>query len=63
MVARGRLPEKAPENAAALKAQMLEEANRGLIEGGARTESSVRRVKFRPDPTPVMAAAVVYYRR
>jgi hypothetical protein len=35
---------------------------RGLIEPGARTPSKLNRVKFRPDPTPVMTATIVYYR-
>ncbi|HJT75940.1 MAG TPA: hypothetical protein VJ739_01960, partial [Gemmataceae bacterium] len=36
---------------------------RGLIgEGGALGAGGVRRVKFVPDPVPVMVATVTYYR-
>jgi hypothetical protein len=61
-VAAARLPRRSAANLHALKAQLLEEANRGLIEPGARTPGKVRRVKFNPDPTPVMTATIVYYR-
>jgi hypothetical protein len=61
-VAAARLPRRSAANLHALKAQLLEEANRGLIEPGARTPGKVRRVKFNPDPTPVMTATVVSYR-
>jgi hypothetical protein len=54
-------PEK-PSNFNALKFRLLSEANRGLIAEGERQAGNVRRVKFTPDPLPVMTLTVIYYR-
>jgi hypothetical protein len=61
-VQRGKLPETRAENFHALKAQLLEEANRGLIAEGQRIGSKTQAVKFHADPTPVMVATIIYYR-
>jgi len=51
----------------ALKAQLLEEANkdrdRGYIVPGQNVESNVQRVSFNADPNPIMCLTIVYYRR
>lgn len=59
----GDLPNKKAPNFHALKAQLLETANRGLIAEGQTIGSEVQRVKFKPDATPVMSVTIVYYRR
>jgi hypothetical protein len=59
---RGVFPAKKPANLAALKAQLRTDSTRGLIEGGANVGSGVNRVKFQPDPTPVLLATITYYR-
>lgn len=53
-------PDK-PENFNALKAQLLADANRGLIGEGEKVVGAVQRVKFEPDPTPVLTLTIVYY--
>ena len=50
------------KNYNALKAQLLDEANRGVIVEGAPVNNPVQTVKFDPDPIPVMSATIVYYR-
>jgi CHAT domain-containing protein len=61
-VGRAQLPGRKPINYHALKASLLEEANRGLLVPGAKEEGVVQRVTFRPDPIPVMTLTIVYYR-
>jgi hypothetical protein len=64
-VAKGSLPghgEATAKNYNALKAQLLHEANRGVIVEGAPVNNPVQTVKFDPDPIPVMSVTVVYYR-
>ena len=46
----------------ALKAKLLEDANRGLIAEGAQVEGKVEVVKFTPAATPVMTLTVIYYK-
>ena len=61
-VTKGALPEEKAKNYNALKAQLLEDANRGLIVEGSPVNNPVQTVKFEPDPIPVMSVTVVYYR-
>jgi hypothetical protein len=44
----------------ALKAKLLDDANRGLIAEGAQVEGRVQVVKFTPAATPVMTLTVIY---
>jgi hypothetical protein len=63
VVARARLPRK--DSYATLKQELLDEANeetRGIIKEGPKIASRVKKVKFTPDPIPVMTAAIIYYR-
>ena len=65
-VSRGAFPAKPPLNLAALRFQLRQgagEPSRGLIVQGEQIGAAIRRVEFRPDPTPVMAATITYYRR
>lgn len=63
-VEKAALPEKKADNFNALTAQLLDDANRGLIaEGGEKKGNKVEIVKFTPDPTPVMSLTVVYYKK
>lgn len=62
-VSLAQLPPKIAANAQALKAQLLDEANRGLIAQGQAIAGKVQRFKFKPDSTPVMSATLVYYQR
>ena len=57
-----KLPEHA-KNYNALKAQLLEDANRsrGLIVEGEREPSKIQLVTFNTDPTPIMSVTIVYY--
>jgi hypothetical protein len=57
-----RLPERAPESFAALKAQLLDEGTRGLIEDGRVIGQRVKAVRFTPDPVPLMSVTVRYYK-
>lgn len=54
------------ETLAALKYELREGPHqgesRGLIVQGPATDAAIRPVAFRPAPTPVMAAAIIYYR-
>jgi hypothetical protein len=63
LVAKANLPE-GKESFQALKADLLEEAEetRGLIVQGEKVASKVRKVKFSPDPTPVMSVTILYYK-
>ena len=47
----------------AIKAQLLEDANRGLILPGQREPAKVEAVTFVADPSPIMAVTIVYYRK
>jgi hypothetical protein len=51
------------KNYHALKASLLDDANRGLIGEGDKVKTQVNVVPFRPDPRPVMCLTVVYYKR
>jgi hypothetical protein len=53
------LPER-PINYNALKAQLLADANRGLIVEGQREASKVDIVRFSADPNPIMSVTIVY---
>ena len=56
-------PAKPPENLSALRHQLHQGSiNRGLIVQGQQIGAAIRRVEFRPDPTPVMSATITYYR-
>jgi hypothetical protein len=56
-------PAKPPENLSALRLQLHQGSlNRGLIVEGPQIGAAIRRVEFRPDPTPVMSATITYYR-
>jgi hypothetical protein len=59
---RGVYPRDKPKNLDALRQQLREDARRGLIDQGRVIKSKVRRVRFKADPTPVMAATITYYR-
>ncbi|HBI45204.1 MAG TPA: hypothetical protein DDY78_20465 [Planctomycetales bacterium] len=61
-VTRGDWPEEKSKNYNALKARLLEDANRGLIVEGATANSAVKSVAFEPDPVPVMSVTIIYYR-
>jgi hypothetical protein len=50
------------KNFDALKAKLLEDANRGLIVEGAQVEGKVQVVNFTPAATPVMTLTVIYYK-
>jgi hypothetical protein len=56
-----------PKNYQALKAQLLDDANRGesrgLILPGGRENSEIEVAAFTADPTPIMSLTIVYYRR
>jgi hypothetical protein len=60
-LSRGISPPEPAKNLAALKQQLREDATRGLIAEGAKIEVPTERVKFVPDPVPVMTATLVYY--
>lgn len=45
-----------------LRAKLIEDANRGLLDAGTEVKSEIRRVKFLKDPTPVMCVAIQYYK-
>jgi hypothetical protein len=59
-VAAARLPAEPSKSFDALKAKLLEDANRGLIGEGAQVEGKVRVVTFTPAATPVMTLTVIY---
>jgi hypothetical protein len=64
---RGIMPAEKPKNLAALKFQLREggrtgSETRGLIAQGEKTQRAIRITTFTPDPTPVMSAAVIYYK-
>ncbi len=61
-VGKAQLPETPPEKYAALKASLLEDANRGRIDEGVPEPGAVKVVKFNLDPTPIMTLTVVYYK-
>lgn len=55
-------PKQPPDNYHALKAQLLEDINRGLILEGRQIKSKVESVPFVPEPHPVMVTTIVYYK-
>jgi len=64
---RGLHPKQPPKNLAALKHQLREggrkgSETRGLIAQGQLTSNRIQIVKFELDPTPVMAASIIYYK-
>ena len=65
-VFRSRLPEKQPLNLAALKYQLRSgsgsNATRGLIVEGPKIDAADRILTYTPDPTPVLAGTITYYR-
>jgi hypothetical protein len=69
-LSRGLLPEKPAKNLAALQAQLRfgvldagERAVRGIVEESqTTTTSNVQRVRFQPEPDPVMSAVIRYYK-
>jgi hypothetical protein len=61
-VGRAELPQAGSENYHALKAKLLQEANRGLLGEGEKESSAVQHVEFTPDPIPLMSLTIVYYR-
>ncbi len=64
-LSRGIHPPKTPKNLAALKHQLREGSRtsdtRGLIAQGQVTASTVKKVQFTADPTPILSAAINYY--
>jgi hypothetical protein len=46
-----------------LKANLLKDANRGVITAGKGFASKIERVRFTPDPDPVMAVTLIYYKK
>jgi hypothetical protein len=62
----GIFPQGQPASLAALRAQLPVSANapanRGLIRQGTAFASTISRVAFRPDPTAVLSAKIIYYR-
>lgn len=64
-LSRGIHPKSTPKNLAALKHQLREGGRtadtRGLIAQGQVTASTVKRVQFTADPTPVLSATINYY--
>ena len=63
MLTRGVFPKQRPANLAALKAQLGQQASRGLIVQGQLIQAGTRTVTFVTDPTPVMSAVITYYPR
>jgi len=61
-VAKAELPAAPSQSFDALKAKLLDDANRGLIAEGAQVEGKVQVVKFTPSATPVMTLTVIYYK-
>jgi hypothetical protein len=61
-VAAADLPAEPSKSFDALKAKLLEDANRGLIAEGAQVEGKVQVVKFTAAATPVMTLTVIYYK-
>jgi hypothetical protein len=62
-VAAAKLPAEPSKSFDALKAKLLEDANRGLIAEGAQVEGKVRVVRFTPAAAPVMTLTVIYYKK
>jgi hypothetical protein len=61
-VAKAELPAAPSQTFDALKAKLLEDANRGLIAEGAQVNRKVQVVKFTPSASPVMTLTVIYYK-
>lgn len=59
-VAKAELPAEPSKSIDALKAKLLDDANRGLIVEGAAEPGNVRTVTFTPAAAPVMTLTVVY---
>jgi hypothetical protein len=63
VLTRAVFPKQKPANLAALKAQLSQQASRGLIVQGQLIQAGTRTVSFITDPTPVMSAVITYYPR
>lgn len=63
VLTRAVFPKQKPANLAALKAQLGQQASRGLIVQGQVIQAGTRTVTFVTDPTPVMSAVITYYPR
>ena len=61
LVESGKLPDASASSFGALKAQLLADANRGLIVEGNRIEGKINVVKFQAGETPLMSATATYY--
>ncbi|HKB41377.1 MAG TPA: hypothetical protein VKD72_33435, partial [Gemmataceae bacterium] len=61
-VAKAELPAAPSQTFDALKAKLLDDANRGLIAEGAQVNRKVQVVKFTPSTSPVMTLTVIYYK-
>ena len=61
-VAKAELPTEPSNSFDALKAKLLEDANRGLIVEGATVEGKVQVVNFTPSATPLMTLTMIYYK-
>ncbi|MBO0700455.1 MAG: hypothetical protein J2P46_18805, partial [Zavarzinella sp.] len=62
-IAKAELPAEPSDNFDALKAKLLQDANRGLIVEGKQVAGKVQVVKFTPAVTPVMTLTVIYYKK
>ena len=54
-------PDKTPNNLGALRAQLAQSSNRGLIVEGANISNKVNTVQFKTDPVPIMSGVIRYY--
>lgn len=61
-IAKAELPAEPSDNFDALKAKLLQDANRGLIVEGKQVAGKVQVVKFTPAATPAMTLTVIYYK-
>ena len=61
LISRGELPQEPSPNIGALRARLQALDMKGVIQNGVtRVPSGFSKVRFRPYPTPVMAATIVY---
>jgi hypothetical protein len=63
IVEKAKLPDKKAESFNALSAQLLADANRGLITEGNVLGRKINLTKFTSDPTPLMSLTVIYYQK
>jgi hypothetical protein len=63
VVEKAKLPEKKADSFNALSAQLLADANRGLITEGSVLGRKINLTKFAADPTPLMSLTVIYYQK